>query len=274
MLLFPIFRCLKLDHSESSEFSLELSDRVCAIVRKIFFTLNIYLSTETEVEKTNQYEIVGKNKNENDNDNEELILHTSVKKIMLEKAVQGVRYVLSQNITTKNNDIISSSSSSLSLINSFLSYLPSNQINEILQNRKLGEINLGGISSILVLDSTKIGYLTCDAGVIDKCIEFALSTFSDDINTNSRIDKKYNDDNSKKNFNKNIDGTNNNNNNNNGNNNKNDNDQFKVSIGSKNIDNITNTSTEDEKLKLKLKTEASMTLALLANKVLKKHRST
>ena len=269
-----------MDHSESPEFSIELSDRVCAIIRKIFFTLNIYLSTENEVENQNgngnENENENKNNGENENEDDEKISHTSVKKIMLEKAVQGVHFILSQNIkTTKNDDV---TLSSLSLINSFICYLPPNQINEILQNRKSNSTNLGEFSSNSVLDSTKIDFVTCDGSVIDRCIEFALSTFSDDVNTNARVSKEHNDNNNNntKNDNNTINNMNNDNNNtdsiNVSNNSNNNSDQIKVSLKNINTSNITNSVTEDDKLKLKLKTEASMTLALLANKVVKKHR--
>jgi hypothetical protein len=266
-----------LDHSESSEFSIELSDRVCAIIRKVFFTLNIYLSTEKEVENTNESESENGSANKNNNktkiksESEEKISHTSVKKTMLEKAVQGVRYVLSQNIKNIKNDDITSSS--LSLINSFICYLPPNQINEILLNKKLENTNLGELSSNLALDSTKIDFVTCDGSVIDRCIEFALSTFSDDINTTTHeiIECNNNDDSTRSN-NDNNDKKTNSSNSNNSNNNSSNNDQIKVSVTNVNTSLSTNSSTEDDKLKLKLKlkTEASMTLALLANKVVKK----
>jgi hypothetical protein len=266
-----------LDHSESPEFSRELSDRVCAIIRKIFFTLNIYLSTENEVKNTNTNTNTNENDSENGSENknndknkikyenEEKFSHTSVKSIMLKKAVQGVRYVLSQNIKIANNDDIKSSS--LTLINSFICYLPPNQISEILQNRKSENTNLGEYSSNSVLGSTKIDLVTCDAGAIDRCIEFALSTFSDDINTNSRDNKEHSDNNKATKENNYKD--NNDNNSNNSISNIIDSDQITASIKNNHTSNITNSSTEDDKLKLKLKTEASMTLALLANKVLK-----
>ena len=256
-----IFRCLKLDRADPLEFSSEVSDRVCTIIRKIFFTLHIYLSTDGNEEES-KMENNGKNENEKENDDEEKNSHTSVKKIMLPKAVQGVRYILSQdkNIMNNNNNE-NIPSSSLSLINSFICYLPPNQIDEILKKRHTEKTNLADASSNLVLDSTIY------ASVLEKCIDFALSTYNSDTNIRINNNNKFNDD-------KCI-----NNSSNNDNNNKNssiinddNNTQPMALTTNKNENDIGRTIEEDNlnlelELKLKLKTEAAMMLALLANKV-------
>ena len=264
LLIVTIFRCLKLDRTDPLEFSLEVSDRVCAIIRKIFFTLHIYLSTDRndENEKENNGKKENKNENVDENEDEEKISHTTVKKIMLQKAVQGVRYILSQDKNTLNNNHDNNLSSSLSLINSFICYLPPNQIDEILKKRNTEKTNLADISSNLVLDSTKVDVILCDGSVLEKCIDFALSIYNSDTNIHLNNNNKFNDNNC-------INSRNNNKNNKSNNTiyDKNDNSDQSMAL-TINQNNITKLI-EEKKLnsELKLKTEAAMMLALLANKV-------
>ena len=246
---------------------MEVSDRVCAIIRKIFFTIHIYLSTtrNEETEKENNHE------NESENENDEKISNTTVKKIMLQKAVQGIRYILSQdkkNAMNDNHEKILSSS--LSLINSFICYLPPNQIDEILKNRNTEKTIFADISSNLVLDSIKLDVMLCDASVIEKCIDFALSTYNSDTNIHVNNNSNNDDNNC-------IDSSNNDNNNKNNIiiNDKNDNNNQSMALTTNESENNIRELIEEDKLnselklklKLKLNTEAAMMLALLANKV-------
>ena len=206
-----------------------------------------------------------KNENENENENDDEISHTSVKKTMLQKAVQGVRHVLSQDNNIMNNDNENVLSSSLSLINSFICYLPPNQIDEILKNRNAEKTNLADTSSNLFLDST------IDASVLEKCIDFALSTYNSDTTVHVNNNNNIHNDNNRINDSSNNDNSNDNNIENNIINDKNDYDTQTMALTTNKSENDNIKLIEENnlnlELKLKLKTEAAMMLALLANKV-------